>query len=85
MNVDARTLTPGVADPSANVGPSGHAAGEYVEFAYKSTGGDGTERPVAGVWWDNAKTPVAGYLVAFWNENAGGSWEPLRDLVKRYS
>jgi hypothetical protein len=85
QNADARTLTPGagpaVADRRA---PSGRTAGNYVEYAYKLTEG-GRSRVVSGIWWDDAQTPIAGYLLAFWKEGVGERWEPMRDLWSRYA
>jgi hypothetical protein len=84
QNVDARTLTPGVGPVSQRRAPSGRTKGSYVEYAYKLTEG-GVTRPVAAIWWDDAQTPVAGYLLAYWQEGLGESWDPLRDLWARYA
>lgn len=82
--VDARTLTPGVAAPTQRPAPSGRTTGNYVEYAYRLTE-SGTTRTVGGVWWDDTKTPVAGYLLAYWKEGVGENWEPMRDLWSRYA
>jgi hypothetical protein len=37
------------------------------------------------MWWDDARTPVAGYLLAYWKEGLGEKWEPMRDLWSRYA
>ncbi len=84
QNVDARTLTPGVGAATQRATPSGRTNGNYVEYAYKLTEG-GVTRPVAAVWWDDAQTPVAGYLLAYWKEGLGESWDPMRDLWARYA
>ena len=84
QSVDARKLTPGVGPATQRPAPSGRTAGNYVEYAYKVTEG-GTARPVAGLWWDDAHTPVAAYLLAYWKEGVGQSWEPMRDLWSRYA
>jgi hypothetical protein len=84
QNVDARTLTPGVGAAAQRSTPSGRITGNYVEYAYKLTEG-GVTRPVAAVWWDDAQTPVAGYLLAYWKEGLGESWDPIRDLWARYA
>ncbi len=78
-NVDARQLTPGVAGQREGPTPSGHTTGDYVEYAY--TLPSGTARaPVAALWWDDASAPVGAYMIAFWKDKLGGSWEPLRAL-----
>jgi hypothetical protein len=84
QNVDARTLTPGVGPAVQRATPSGRTSGNYVEYAYKITEG-GVTRPVAAVWWDDAQTPVAGYLLAYWKEGLGERWDPMRDLWARYA
>ena len=84
QNVDARTLTPGVAAAATQVSPSGRTNGNYVEYAYKLTEGRAV-RTVAGVRWDDAGTPVAGYLLAYWTDGLGSSWAPIRDLWARYA
>jgi hypothetical protein len=84
QNVDARTLTPGVGPAVQGPTPSGRTNGNYVEYAYKLTEG-GVTRPVAALWWDDSQTPVAGYLLAYWKEGLGESWDPIRDLWSRYA
>ncbi|MFI6073011.1 hypothetical protein ACIA5C_15620 [Actinoplanes sp. NPDC051343] len=84
QNVDARTLAPGVGAATQGPTPSGRTNGNYVEYAYKLTEA-GVTRPVAAVWWDDAQTPVAGYLLAYWEEGLGESWDPMRDLWARYA
>lgn len=75
---DARNLTPGAATPTTG------ASGDYVEYAYRLTEG-GVTRTVAGIWWDDAQTPIAGYLLAYWKDGLGERWEPMRDLWSRYA
>jgi hypothetical protein len=75
---DALNLTPGAA--AARTG----ASGDYVEYAYRLTEG-GVTRTVAGIWWDDAQTPIAGYLLAYWKDGLGERWEPMRDLWSRYA
>ncbi|MFF5081032.1 hypothetical protein ACFY36_28615 [Actinoplanes sp. NPDC000266] len=82
--VDARTLTPGVGPATEGPTPSGRTTGNYVEYAYRLTEG-GTTRTVSGVWWDDARAPVAGFLLAYWKEGVGEKWEPMRDLWSRYA
>ncbi|MBM2617730.1 hypothetical protein JIG36_19420 [Actinoplanes sp. LDG1-06] len=82
--VDARTLTPGVAPAAERATPSGRTTGNYVEYAYRLTE-SGTTRTVSGMWWDDADTPVAGYLLAYWKEGLGEKWDPMRDLWSRYA
>ncbi|WP_412752429.1 hypothetical protein [Krasilnikovia sp. M28-CT-15] len=84
QNVDARQLAPGVAEATKRPAPSGQLNGNYVEFAYKVTEG-GSDRVVSGIWWDDAQTPVAVYLLAYWKEGVGEKWEPMRDLWSRYA
>jgi hypothetical protein len=83
QNIDARELTAGARDFAELVTPSGRTKGAYLEYAYKVTSGDNAGRIVVGVWWDDKDKPVAGYLLAFWAEGLGGSWEPLRDIWQR--
>ncbi|MEV4351569.1 hypothetical protein AB0J83_44500 [Actinoplanes sp. NPDC049596] len=82
--VDARTLTPGVGPATEGATPSGRTTGNYVEYAYRLSEG-GTTRTVSGIWWDDAPTPVAGFLLAYWKEGVGEKWEPMRDLWSRYA
>lgn len=79
-NVDARDLTAGAAAPSQKTSPSGRVQGDYIEFAYKAS-----DRVVTGVYWDDTDTPVAAYMLAYWTDGLGESWEPLRDLYSRYA
>ncbi|MBB4697410.1 hypothetical protein [Paractinoplanes abujensis] len=82
--VDARSLTPGVAPAVEQATPSGRVTGNYVEYAYRLTE-SGATRTVAGIWWDDAQTPVAGYLLAYWEDGLGAKWDPMRDLWSRYA
>lgn len=82
--VDARQLTPGVAARREGPTPSGRMAGEYIEYAYTTKVG-GTTQTVAALWWDDGGAPVAAYLVAYWRDDLGSSWEPLRDLWSRHA
>ncbi|GAB1642417.1 hypothetical protein KRMM14A1259_28400 [Krasilnikovia sp. MM14-A1259] len=84
QNVDARQLTPGVAAPTRKSTPSDRLSGNYIEYAFKVTEG-GRERVVSGIWWDDAKAPVAAFMLGYWKESAGESWEPMRDLWSRYA
>ncbi|AGZ45384.1 hypothetical protein AFR_35640 [Actinoplanes friuliensis DSM 7358] len=80
QNVDARKLTPGVGPATERATPSGRTNGNYVEFAYPASG-----KTVSGIWWDDAATPVAAYLLAYWKEGTGSQWEPMRDIWARYA
>jgi len=80
QNVDARRLTPGVGPAVERATPSGRTSGNYVEFAYQAAG-----QTVSGIWWDDADTPVAAYLLAYWREGSGSKWEPMRDIWARYA
>ena len=81
QNVDARTLTPGVGEAvPQRATPSGRVNGNYVEYAYQTSG-----RTVSGIWWDDSATPVAAYLLAYWKEGTGQKWEPMRDVWTRYA
>ncbi|MEV8506534.1 hypothetical protein AB0368_17230 [Actinoplanes sp. NPDC051475] len=80
QNVDARTLTPGVGPTAERATPSGRTNGNYVEYAYQVT-----DRTVAGIWWDDTATPVAAYLLAYWEEGTGEKWDPMRDVWARYA
>ncbi len=84
QNVDARALTPGVGVAAQRPAPSARTTGNYVEYAYRLTEGR-VARTVAGLWWDDTQTPVAGYLLAYWKESIGETWEPMRDLWSRYA
>ncbi|GAA1816418.1 hypothetical protein HC028_10305 [Planosporangium flavigriseum] len=84
QNIDAKRLAPGVGEPTTKKTTSGTVNGRYVEFAYKTTN-DATGKPVCGVWWSDANAPIAAYLLAYWSEGLGESWEPLRDVWRRYS
>ncbi|WP_203779743.1 hypothetical protein [Paractinoplanes rishiriensis] len=81
---DAREETPGIGPAVQRAAPSGRTEGNYVEYAYRLTE-EGRTRTVSGLWWDDAQTPIAGYLLAFWKEGIGESWEPMRDLWSRYA
>lgn len=61
------------------------STGNYAEYAYPASSGERAGQVVAGVWWDGDRSPVAGYLVAYWDEGLGQSSEPLRDLWHRAS
>jgi hypothetical protein len=81
QNVDARTLTPGAAaSATQRATPSGRTTGNYVEYAYQTSG-----RTVSGIWWDDSTAPVAAYLLAYWKEGTGQKWEPMRDVWTRYA
>jgi hypothetical protein len=80
QNVDARKLAPGVGPAVERPTPSGRTSGNYVEYAYQASG-----RTVSAIWWDDADTPVAAYLLAFWKDGAGEKWEPMRDVWARYA
>jgi len=81
QNVDARTLTPGAAGAAVErATPSGRTNGNYVEYAYQTSG-----RTVSGIWWDDSASPVAAYLLAYWKEGTGQKWEPMRDVWARYA
>jgi hypothetical protein len=82
---DARELTTGAAAPTQQrPTPSKRTTGNYVEYAYRLTE-SGVTRTISGIWWDDAKTPVAGYLLAYWKDGMGETWEPMRDLWSRYA
>ena len=81
---DARTLAPGAAPATKREAPSGRTSGNYIEYAYRLTE-RGTTRTVSGIWWEDERTPVATYLLAYWKDGVGESWEPMRDLWSRYA
>jgi hypothetical protein len=76
LNIDARELTPGVGRPDERRGTSG-------AYAFRE-GSGATARTVASLWWDDADKPVAGFLQGPW-KGLGESWDPLRDVWRRYS
>jgi hypothetical protein len=84
QNVDARSLAPGAGATIGRPAPSGRTTGKYVEYAYKIIE-QGRARTVIGLWWDDAHTPTAAYLLAYWTEGAGESWAPMRDIWTRYA
>ncbi|GLY94767.1 hypothetical protein [Actinoplanes sp. NBRC 103695] len=84
QNVDARTLTPGVGPAGDKATPSGRTSGSYVEYAY-TVEENRARQTVAGIWWDDTKTPVAAYMLAFWKSGVGEDWAPMRDLWGRYA
>jgi hypothetical protein len=84
QNVDARTLTPGVAAAADKTAPSGRTTGNYVEYAYQVTERDAV-RTVSGIRWDDAQAPVGAYLLAYWADGIGANWAPMRDLWGRYA
>lgn len=82
--VDARLLAPGVAARRDGPTPSGRTTGSYIESSYTATAGTKTDT-IAALWWDDANTPIAAYLLAYWHDDLGSSWDPLRDLWSRYA
>jgi hypothetical protein len=84
QGADTEALAPGAAEPTERKAPSARTEGNYVEYAYRLTE-RGTTRTVSGLWWDDAQTPVAGYLLAYWKDGVGESWAPMRDLWSRYA
>jgi hypothetical protein len=77
---DARRLAPGAAGGTERATPSGRTRGNYVEFAYQAE-----SKTVSGIWWDDADTAVAAYLLAFWKDGVGESWDPMRDVWSRFA
>lgn len=84
QNIDAKQLTPGVAEPTSKKTTSGEVNGHYVEFAFR-TSTDPTAKTICGVWWADANAPIAAYILAYWSDGLGENWEPLRDVWRRYS
>jgi hypothetical protein len=84
QNLDAIQLA-GAASPTQKKSTSGASSGTYIEYAYRIIGGDRDGQIVAGLWWDDTDTPVAGLLLAYWLDGLGGSWLPLRDVWQRLS
>ena len=56
-------MTPGVGATVERATPSGRTNGNYVEYAYKIVE-QGRTRTVSGLWWDDAQTPTAAFLLA---------------------
>jgi hypothetical protein len=83
LNIDARQLTPGVSAPAERTGTAGAVKGTYVEYAFREGAGSAS-RPVCSIWWDDAETPVAGFLQGPWSA-VGEKWGPIRDVWERYS
>ncbi|GIM89411.1 hypothetical protein [Paractinoplanes toevensis] len=84
QNLGAHTLTPGVLEPFRRPAPSNRVQGHYAENASRVTEG-GETRTVAGLWWDDENSPISANLVAYWEDQLGGSWLPMRDLWDRYA
>ncbi len=84
QNVDARTLAPGAGAAGEKVSPSGRTTGSYVEYAYTVTERQ-VPQTVSGIWWDDAGTPVAAYMLAYWKGGVGESWAPMREVWARYA
>ncbi|MBO4207314.1 hypothetical protein [Micromonospora echinofusca] len=81
----ATGLAPGAVGPVEKTGTSGLTRGTYVEYAYPSDTA-APPRTVAGLWWDGgAPAPVAVYLLGYWQDDLGQSWEPLREVWRRNS
>lgn len=84
-NLDARESTPGVKPGEEGLKtPSGHSTGSYIEYAYKAGSGD-KARVVSALWWDDDTAPVGAFLLAYWEDGVGKSWEPMRDVWARHS
>jgi hypothetical protein len=84
QNIDAKQLAPGVAEPATRKTTSGLVNGRYVEYAFK-TSADPNAKAVCGLWWADATAPIAAYVLAYWTDGLGESWEPLRDVWRQYS
>jgi hypothetical protein len=80
LSVDAHQMAPGLTEPTRKTGKSG-VSGDYVEYTLR----DGSQRVIAGLWWDREDAPVGLYIETLWQEGLGGKWEPLRNLWQRYS
>jgi hypothetical protein len=81
---DARSLTKGVGAATKRKTANSGTTGDYIEYAFRLTERDVT-RTVSGIWWDDAQTPVAGCLLAYWRDSLGQNWSPMRDLWSRYA
>jgi hypothetical protein len=55
-----------------------------VEYAYTVTELT-IKRIVGDIWWDGSRTPVAAYMLAYWKDGVGESWESMRDVWSRYA
>lgn len=84
QNIDAKQLTPGVAEPTSKKTTSGAVNGRYVEFAFRASA-DPSAKTICGVWWADSTAPIAAYILAYWSDGLGNNWEPLRDVWRRYS
>jgi hypothetical protein len=81
-NTEAQDLTSGVMRPEYLRTPSGRSTGAYIEYAYRTVVAQSSQI-VAGLWWDDAARPLAGYMLADWTVELGGRWDPLRDVWQR--
>lgn len=82
-NRTTNQLAPGCVPPAQKETTSGSSSGSYIEFAYRASTGAHAGQVVAGVWWDNATTPVAAYITGYWVSGLGANWAGLRDLWTR--
>jgi hypothetical protein len=79
----ATQLMPGIEQPTTKKGGVSGKPGDYLEYAWKDDSG----RALCGVWWDRDDVPMAAmrFEALCADGGLGGSWEPLRDLWRRYS
>ena len=55
-----------------------------MEYAYSVTENN-RKQTVGGIRWDYARTPVAGYMPAYWKDGLRESWAPMREVWTRYA
>ncbi|AXH93690.1 hypothetical protein EEZ25_33660 [Micromonospora aurantiaca] len=58
---------------------------QYIEYAYEIPSGERAGQVVVAVWWSDPTQPIAGVFLAYWSEDLGSSWVPLRDLWNQAS
>lgn len=82
---NAPKLAPGATPPVDRIAPGGSRKVQYIEYAYEIPSGERAGQVVVAVWWSDPTQPIAGVFLAYWSEDLGSSWVPLRDLWNQAS
>lgn len=82
LNLNSDDIAPGVHDPSRTTGGVTGAPGKVIEYAFRRPDG----RSLCGISWERDADALAAMMIeANCEEDLGGKWEPLRDLLQRHS
>jgi hypothetical protein len=82
LNLNSDEVAPGVHDPTRITGGVTGAPGKVIEYAYRRD----DSQSICGLAWERDADPLAILMVdARCQEDLGGKWEPLRDLLQRHS